>query len=328
MEIISVNGIKKTFKKYSREQGLLNAIKSLFHREYESVEAIKKVSFNVEKGEIIGYLGPNGAGKSTVIKMLTGILYPDKGFIKVLGYTPFDDREKYVQNIGVVMGQKSTLQWNLPAVDSFYLSQAIYQIPKKEFEKNLKELTEVLDVKKISKTLVRNLSLGERMKCEFINCMLHNPKIIFLDEPTIGLDIIAKENIRKFIKKINKERGTTVILTTHDIDDVEALCNKIIIIDKGIHVYEGSIETLKKKFVSYKDLILEFERKVGDIKIKNCEVIFNKGYKVKLRVDTLKSKPTNVIKKLIEKYPVIDINVDDESVESIIKKIYLSKDDK
>lgn len=328
MEIISVVGIKKSFKKYSREQGLWNAIKSLFHREYESVDAIKKVSFNVEKGEIIGYLGPNGAGKSTVIKMLTGILYPDIGTIKVLGYTPFEDREKYVNHIGVVMGQKSTLQWNLPAVDSFYLSQAIYQIPKKEFEKNLNELTEVLDVKEISKTLVRNLSLGERMKCEFINCMLHNPKIIFLDEPTIGLDIVAKEKIRNFIKKVNKERGTTVILTTHDIDDVEALCNRIIIIDKGIHVYEGSIENLKKKFVSYKDLKLEFERKVGEIKIKGCEVITHNGYKVKIRVDTTKSNPTAVIKKLIEKYPVIDINVDDESVESIIKKIYLSKNDK
>ncbi|MFA5303106.1 MAG: ATP-binding cassette domain-containing protein [Candidatus Nanoarchaeia archaeon] len=328
MEIISVVGIKKSFKKYSREQGLWNAIKSLFHREYETVDAIKKVSFSVEKGEIIGYLGPNGAGKSTVIKMLTGILYPDIGSIKVLGYIPFEDREKYVQNIGVVMGQKSTLQWNLPAVDSFYLSQAIYQIPKKDFEKNLNELTEALEVKKISKTLVRNLSLGERMKCEFINCMLHNPKIIFLDEPTIGLDIVAKEKIRNFIKKVNQERGTTVILTTHDIDDVEALCHKIIIIDKGIHVYEGSIENLKKKFVSYKDLTLEFERKIGKIKIKDCEIIFNKGYKVKIRVDTTKSNPTTVIKKLIEKYPVIDINVDDESVESIIKKIYLSKNDK
>jgi len=328
MEIISVVGIKKSFKKYSREQGLWNAIKSLFHREYETVDAIKKVSFSVEKGEIIGYLGPNGAGKSTVIKMLTGILYPDIGSIKVLGYIPFEDMEKYVQNIGVVMGQKSTLQWNLPAVDSFYLSQAIYQIPKKDFEKNLNELTEALEVKKISKTLVRNLSLGERMKCEFINCMLHNPKIIFLDEPTIGLDIVAKEKIRNFIKKVNQERGTTVILTTHDIDDVEALCHKIIIIDKGIHVYEGSIENLKKKFVSYKDLTLEFERKIGKIKIKDCEIIFNKGYKVKIRVDTTKSNPTTVIKKLIEKYPVIDINVDDESVESIIKKIYLSKNDK
>jgi ABC-2 type transport system ATP-binding protein len=325
MEIISVCGIRKSFKKYSREQGLWNAIKSLFHRKYESIDAVKNASFGVEKGEILGYLGPNGAGKSTVIKMLTGIIYPDFGTINVLGYNPFNDREKYVQHIGVVMGQKSTLNWNLPAIDSFYLSKAIYQIPKAEFEKNLDELTELLEVKEISKTLVRNLSLGERMKCEFINCMLHNPRIIFLDEPTIGLDIVAKEKIRNFIKKINKERGTTVILTTHDIDDVEELCGRIIIIDKGIHVYEGSIESLKKKFISYKDLTVEFERKVGKIKISGCEVITHKDFKVKLRVDTTKAKPTSVLKKLIEKYPIIDINVDDESVESIIKKIYMSK---
>jgi ABC-2 type transport system ATP-binding protein len=328
MDIIRVCNIKKSFKKYSREQGLWNAIKSLFYREYKTVDAIKNVSFCAKKGEILGYLGPNGAGKSTVIKMLTGIIYPDSGTIDVLGFSPFNDREKYVQNIGVVMGQKSTLNWNLPALDSFYLSQAIYQISKGEFEKNLKELMELLDVKEISKTLVRNLSLGERMKCEFINCVLHNPKIIFLDEPTIGLDIVAKEKIRNFIKKINIERGTTVILTTHDIDDVEELCHRIIIIDKGIHVYEGSIESLKKKFISYKDLTLEFERKVGRINLKDCEVIMHKDFKVKLRVDTTKAKTTTILKKLIDKYPIIDINVDDESVESIIKKIYLSKNDK
>ena len=328
MEIINAKGIKKSFRKYSREQGLWNAIKSLFHREYELVDAIKNISLCVEKGEILGYLGPNGAGKSTVIKILTGILYPDAGSIEVLGYIPFDDREKYVQNIGVVMGQKSTLSWHLPAIDSFYLTRAIYQIPKKDFEKNLDELTELLEVKAVSKTLVRNLSLGERMKCEFINCMLHNPKILFLDEPTIGLDVVAKEKIRNFIKKINKEKGTTVILTTHDIDDVEALCSRIIIIDKGIHVYEGSIESLKKKFVSYKDLTVEFEKKVGSIKIDDCEVLMHKEFKAKLRVNTLKANPTSVLKKLIDKYPVVDINVDDESVESIIKKIYLTKNDK
>ncbi|MDD4352875.1 MAG: ATP-binding cassette domain-containing protein [Candidatus Nanoarchaeia archaeon] len=328
MEIITVKKIKKSFKKYTREQGLWNAIKSLFQREYKLVEAIRNISFSVEKGEILGYLGPNGAGKSTVIKILTGILYPDSGSIEIMGYVPFDDREKYVQNIGVVMGQKSTLSWSLPAIDSFYLTQAIYQISKKDFEKNLNELTELLEVKEISKTLVRNLSLGERMKCEFINCILHNPKIIFLDEPTIGLDVVAKEKIRNFIKKINKERGTTVILTTHDIDDVEALCHRIILIDKGIHVYEGSLESLKKKFVSYKDLTVEFEKKVKEIKLDNCEVLMHKEFKAKIRVNALKVNPTNVIKKLIDKYPIVDINVDDESVESIIKKIYLSKNDK
>jgi ABC-2 type transport system ATP-binding protein len=325
MDIIFVKDVKKDFKKYSRESGLLNAVKSFFHREYEVVNAIRNASFSVKKGEILGYLGPNGAGKSTMIKLLTGILYPDSGKIEVMGFEPFKDREKYVQNIGVVFGQKSTLDWNLPAVDSFNLSRAIYQIPKKNFDKKLKELLEELDVEKISKTLVRNMSLGERMKCEFINAMLHNPKILFLDEPTIGLDIVAKEKIRSIIKKTSKEFGTTIILTTHDIDDVEALCDRIIIIDKGIHAYEGSIETLKKNFVTYKDLTVEFERKVGEIKINGCDIIEHDGFRAKLRIDTKETNPSAVIKILLEKYPLIDINIDDESVESIIKKIYLSE---
>ncbi len=325
MDIIKVENVKKDFKKYSRESGLWNALKSFFHREYEVINAIRTTSFGVEKGEILGYLGPNGAGKSTMIKLLTGILYPDTGKIEVMGFEPFKDREKYVQNIGVVFGQKSTLDWNLPAVDSFNLSRAVYQIPKKDFDKRLKELSEALDVEKVSKTLVRNMSLGERMKCEFINAMLHNPKILFLDEPTIGLDIVAKEKIRGLIKKASREYGTTIILTTHDIDDVEALCDRIIIIDKGIHAYEGSIETLKKNFVTYKDLTIEFDRKVGEIKIKGCEVIEHDGFRAKIRIDTKKTNTSFVIKKLLEKYPLIDINIDDESVESIIKKIYLSE---
>ena len=199
MSIISVKDAKKHFKKYYRESGLLNAVKSFFHRRYETINAIKNISFTVKEGEILGYLGPNGAGKSTMIKLLTGILYPDGGEIKVMGFEPFKDREKYVQHIGVVFGQKSTLDWNLPAVDSFNLSKAIYQIPDKDFEKRVKWLSKELDVEEISKTLVRSLSLGERMKCEFINAMLHSPKILFLDEPTIGLDVLPEKirNIKR-----------------------------------------------------------------------------------------------------------------------------------
>jgi len=321
--IISVEGLSKTFKKYTREEGFWNAFKSLFHREYEIVKAVDNVSFKVKKGEILGYLGPNGAGKSTVIKMITGVMHPDSGSAKCLGYTPWAQREKYVKNIGVVLGQKSVLWWDLPAVDTFELNREIYEIPKKDFKKRLDEMIELLEVKDVSKTPVRKLSFGERMRCEFISSMLHQPKIIFLDEPTVGVDVVAKEKIRQFIKKINTELGTTVILTTHDIGDIEELCDRIIIIDKGKHVYEGTVSSLKRKYVKYKEIIIDFEEEVKrKISIPNCEVVSQEGVKAVIRVDIKKTSVTTVIKNLFEKYKIRDIDVNEQSVESIIRAIY------
>ncbi|MFA5406607.1 MAG: ATP-binding cassette domain-containing protein [Candidatus Nanoarchaeia archaeon] len=321
--IISVNCLKKTFRKHEREAGVGQALKSLFKRHHVTVKAVKDVSFDVQPGDILGYLGPNGAGKSTVIKMLTGILYPTSGEIKSMDYNPWRDREEYVANIGVVFGQKSNLWFDLPAIDSFRLQKTIYEIPDKDFNKRLDEMTKLLNVKDISKTPVRNLSLGERMRCEFIACMLHDPKLLFLDEPTIGLDLVAKERIRDFIKKANKERGTTVILTTHDVGDVEELCNRIIIIDKGSHIYEGSLAELKKKYVDHKLLQVEFNKKVKSPRLKNCKLVDLPNEQTAVfKVNLSKTGMTKAVQEAFSKYDVYDIDIKEQSVESIIRQIY------
>ncbi|MDD4353045.1 MAG: ATP-binding cassette domain-containing protein [Candidatus Nanoarchaeia archaeon] len=323
--IIEVKNVSKSFKKYKRGDSFFDAFKSLFHREFERIHALKNVNFEIKKGEILGYLGPNGAGKSTMIKLMCGILEPDSGTIKALNYTPSKDREKYVKNIGAVFGQKSNLWTDLPAIDTFRLNKEIYKISEHDYKKRLDELVELLDVKEIIKSPVRNLSFGERMKCEFIASLLHNPKILFLDEPTVGVDVVAKQNIRNFIKKINKEFGVTVILTTHDIGDVESLCDRIIILDKGVHVYEGSIPLLKKNYLSYKELIVYFEKETKNIELPNCEVIESEPFKATLRVDILNTSISQAIQNLMEKYKVEDLDIKEESIESIISRIYKSE---
>lgn len=322
MNVIKAEGLNKSFQKYSREKGLWSAFKSIFKRDYRIIHAVKDVSLTVKKGEVLGYLGPNGAGKSTVIKMLTGILYPDSGKAECLGYTPWLEREKYVKNIGAVFGQKSTLWLELPPIDTFELNKTIYQVPEDDFRQRLEELTELLGVKDISSTPTRKLSFGERMRCEFINSLLHDPEIIFLDEPTVGVDVVAKERIRGFIKKLNKERGVTVVLTTHDVRDVEELCNRIIIIDKGEHIYEGSVNKLKKDYITHKELIVEFEDEPGKLSIPNCEVVSQEGVKVLLKASIRKTSVGTVVQRLMKEYKVIDIDINEESVESIIRKIY------
>ncbi|MDD5417567.1 MAG: ATP-binding cassette domain-containing protein [Candidatus Nanoarchaeia archaeon] len=326
--IIEVRGLKKTFKKYERGAGLKSALKSVFKRKYKTVEAVKDISFSVKKGEILGYLGPNGAGKSTVIKMLTGVLYPEKGEIRCLNYAPWDEREKYVKNIGVVFGQKSSLWWELPPVDTYKLYKEMYEISDYKFNKNLKYMIKLLDIKDVSKTPVLKLSLGQRMRCEFISSVLHEPKILFLDEPTIGLDIFAKEKIRQFIKKINREKGTTVILTTHDISDVEELCDRIIIIDKGEHIFEGTIQELKNKYVCEKKIYVEFDEKPGRIKLSDCRVIRYDAWSADVFVDLKKRKVKEVVSELFRKYYISDITISEESVENIIKRIYLEAEKK
>jgi len=322
--IIEVRGVSKSFKKFKRGDSLLDSLKSLFYREFETVAALKNVNFEVKKGEILGYLGPNGAGKSTMIKIMCGIIEPDSGTITALNLIPSKDREKYVKDIGAVFGQKSSLWPDLPAIDTFRLNKEIYKISDKDYKKRLDELVNLLEVKEIIKSPVRNLSFGERMKCEFIASLLHSPKILFLDEPTVGVDVVAKQNIRNFIKKINKESGVTVILTTHDVGDVESLCDRIIILDKGIHVYEGSIPLLKKKYLSYKELIVYFENETKNIKIPNCEVVESEPFKATLRVNISNTSMSQAIQNLMEKYKVEDIDIKEETIESIIGRIYKS----
>ena len=233
MSFINVKHISKTFKVAKRRSGMKATLKSFFKRNYIYVEAIKDISFQIEKGEIVGYIGPNGAGKSTTIKILSGILLPDSGEVKVDGLVPYKDREKYVSNIGVVFGQRSQLWWDIPAEDTFDLLRDIYKLDNEEYQKTKNELVKLLNIENIMQIPVRQLSLGQRMRCEIAASLIHNPSILFLDEPTIGLDAISKEVVRNFIKKINKELKTTIILTTHDMSDIEALAKRIILIGKG-----------------------------------------------------------------------------------------------
>ena len=245
MTVISVKNLIKTFKVKEKEKGFIGSIKAILKPRYKEVQAVKNISFEVEEGEVIAFIGPNGAGKSKTIKMLTGILYPDSGNIEVLGINPIKERKKLAYEIGTVFGQKEQLWMNLTVYDNLKFFGAVYDIQEKEIEKRIKELIDLFDLEKIINIPVRNLSLGQRIRCEIVASLIHRPKILFLDEPTIGLDPVVKESIRKFIKKMNKEYHTTIFLTSHDISDIEKLCKRVIIINDGKIVMDDSMSNLK-----------------------------------------------------------------------------------
>ena len=258
--LIQFENISKTFRVAKRESGLKAALKSIVKREYTYIEALKNVSFSIERGEIIGYIGPNGAGKSTTIKILSGILVPSSGSCTVLGRVPWNNRIEHVQNIGVVFGQRSQLMWDIPVMDSFELLRDIYRVAPNEYKKNLDELVEIFDLAEFINTPVRQLSLGQRMRCEIAASLLHNPQILFLDEPTIGLDAVSKVAVRNFIKRINSENDVTVVLTTHDMGDIEALTDRVMLIGKGQILYNGSFSRMKSKYSSagtYEDVTVK-----------------------------------------------------------------------
>ena len=294
MDIINVKNLSKSYKVVKRNSGFWNAIKSFFKREYKIVNAVNGVTFSIKKGEIVGYIGPNGAGKSTTIKMLSGILKPDSGSIMIDGMNPVIDRKKYVKEIGVVFGQKSQLWWDIPAIESFDLLREIYDIPSDEYNKTLDELVNLLKIEEIIKLPVRQLSLGERMKCELVASLLHNPKILFLDEPTIGLDAVSKVIVRDFIKKINMDKKVTVILTSHDMADIESLAERIIIIGNGEKLYDGDITTIKKKYSNEKVIEIYYDKLKSLPKIKNCVVVSNENGIVKVKIDSKKISVSDV----------------------------------
>ena len=248
--MIEFNDICKTYRVARRESGLGNAVKSLFKREYSTINAINHISFSIDNGEMVGYIGPNGAGKSSTIKILSGILMPDSGTCLVNGQVPWKDRKEYVRQIGVVFGQRSQLWWDIPVIDSFELLQTIYSIPAPKYRNKLDELTQLLHLEEILKTPTRQLSLGQRMRCELAASLLHEPKLLFLDEPTIGLDAVSKIAVRDFIKKLNEEHKTTVILTTHDMQDIEAITRRVILIGKGQKLLDGTLEDLRLEAAS------------------------------------------------------------------------------
>lgn len=322
MSFINVNHISKTFKVAKRQSGLKASLKSFFKRNYIYIEAVKDVSFEIEKGEIIGYIGPNGAGKSTTIKMLSGILTPDEGTISINGLSPSKDRIKYVSNIGVVFGQRSQLWWDIPALDTFDLLKDIYKLDESEFNKIKKQLIELLDLKNIVNIPVRQLSLGQRMRCEIAASLIHKPSILFLDEPTIGLDAESKIKVRNFIKKINKEMNTTIILTTHDMSDIEALAKRIILIGKGQILYDGNIKNLKEKYDNTKEIQIITKSKLNKLNKKGIIKQTKKDYGYNFILDTNLLSISNFLKYLSNLIDIKDIEIENENIDNIILKLY------
>lgn len=304
--IIEVKNIKKFYKIAKREKGILASIKHLFSKKYEIKKAVNDISFSIKKGEVVGFIGPNGAGKSTTIKMLSGILYPDEGTVTIDGYIPYKQRKQYVKNIGVVFGQKSQLNWDLPLIESFELMKYIYKIPKQTYENNMKKFTKLLDMEGFINQPVRQLSLGQRMRGDIVAALLHSPKIVFFDEPTIGLDVVAKEKIREFIKYMNKNEETTIIFTTHDMQDIEKVCDRLIIIDTGKKVYDGTISEIKDKYNN----------------MKTIEILLEDGSKEIKTFDVNKTPMNHVMENLFTQYSIKDISICEPEIDSIIRDIY------
>ena len=322
MSFITVKNLNKSFKVYKRDGGLRNALKSFIKRDFKIVEAVKDISFDIEEGEIVAYIGPNGAGKSTTIKMLCGILKADSGNISVAGLNPFVDRVKYVSNIGVVFGQKSQLWWDIPVGDSFELLKNIYKISNDDYNTRLEELSKLLNIGDLLKTPVRQLSLGQRMRCEIAASLLHNPKILFLDEPTIGLDAVSKVAVRKFIKEINIKKNVTIILTSHDMSDIEALTNRVIVIGHGRKLYDGTLAGIKKKFSNHKKLEILYQRLRHVPKLKDVSVIERKRNYILLDVDLSKRTVSSIVNDFSKVCEINDINLLGENLDDIIIKLY------
>ena len=322
--MISVKNLTKIYKVY-RKTG--NLIKDIFFRKYEDILALDKVSFEIGKNELVGFIGPNGAGKTTTLKILSGILYPTSGKVLVLGFSPFEKKEAFLKQISFVMGQRNQLIWDLPAIDTFLLNKEIYELDEEKFKKNLQKLTAIFSAEKLIQKPVKMLSLGERMKMEFIAALLHQPKIIFLDEPTIGLDIFSQEAIRNFIKNYQKEFQATIILTSHYLEDVKRLAKRLIIINKGKILYDGSLTTILQKFssVKYVSLILEKEVK-KEVLFKIGKPIAYQFPKVVFRIQ--KKDLPQVVAYINDQIPYLDLVIEDEKIEEVIKNLFENhKDD-
>ncbi len=321
MSVISVKNLSKSFKVKQKEKGFIGSVKSIIQPNYKVIKAVNDISFQVDEGEVVAFIGPNGAGKSTTIKMLTGILYPDSGHIDVLGIDPTKARKKLAYEIGTVFGQKEQLWMHLTAYDNFKFFSAIYDIPEKEAEKRIEELSKLFDLEKFINTPVRNLSLGQRVRCEFVASLIHKPKVLFLDEPTIGLDPVVKENVRKLIKKMNKEYHTTIFLTSHDISDIEKLCKRVIIINDGTIVMDDSMSNLKYHYMDKKIIEVKLKSKINFNNVKGIKVLKEKENNSRLEINTNETNLTTILK-FINPENIIDINISNIPLEEIISAIY------
>lgn len=315
--VIQVEKLSKHFTVPMKAEGFRASVKSLFKRESKTVKAVEKISFEIKEGEMVGFLGPNGAGKTTTLKMLTGILYPSAGRLSVLGFTPTERKVEFQKQISLVLGQKNQLWWDLPPTDGFFMNKEIYQVPEKEYRQTLSELVELLDISKILSTPVRKLSLGQRMKCELVASLLHKPKVLFLDEPTIGLDVGTQKKVREFLKGINVKFKTTIILTSHNMEDVEAVCERIIMINHGKKVYDGSIVKLIKTFATEKYLSVDFDNEVPRDQLEKIgRVVEYEGWKATIAVP--RRGHAQKAADLLTNYTVDNLDIQEASLEDII----------
>ena len=323
MTAIEVNQLTKTFQSKRKAAGLAASARALFQPEYNTVEAVRGISFRMEAGELLGFIGPNGAGKSTTIKMLTGILHPSSGGASVLGFTPWKEREKLAFQIGTVFGQRPQLWYHLPAIDTFLLFGKIYELDDRETQKRIDFLAEAFEIRDLLETPVRKLSLGQRMRCEVAASLLHRPKLILLDEPSIGLDVVAKQHIRDAIRRMNQEEGVGVLLTSHDAGDLEALCKRVIIVNHGQIVYEDKVSNLKRKHLTTKLVEVRYAEDVpANFRLDGVEILKVGRYGVKLRFDTDQTAVDSVLAHLSSVGELVDITISDPPLEEVIAKIY------
>ncbi len=320
--VISVSNLSKHYSVYKKEPGLIGSLKSLVNRKYETVKAVEDISFKIDEGEFVGFIGPNGAGKTTTLKCLSGLLYPTGGSVKVLDFTPFDRKTQFLKQISLVLGQKNQLWWDLPAMETFLLNKEIYEVDDKEFNETVDDLVTLLDTKELVNIPVRKLSLGQRMKMELIAALIHRPKVLFLDEPTIGLDVVMQKKIREFLKEYNSKYKSTIILTSHYMNDVEELCKRVIIINYGKLLYDGNFENLIKKHSPLKQITVVLDEEIEEEKIKE----FGNLYKYEYPEWILRVKREEVNKiaaEILGKYPVEDINIEDQEIDSVIRDLFI-----
>jgi ABC-2 type transport system ATP-binding protein len=325
--LISVRDLSKQFRSFRRREGVWGAVQNLFVRDYQTVSAVERITFEIAPGEMVGYIGPNGAGKSTTIKMLTGILVPTSGEALSNGFVPYKQRRQYVKTIGVVFGQRTQLWWDIAVIESFKLLRRIYDVSQRDFDQRMELFHHVLGIRDYLHTPVRKLSLGERMRCDLAAALLHNPPILFLDEPTIGLDVVAKDHIRQFLREINQRYQTTVLLTTHDLDDIEELCRRIMIIDHGRLLYDGPLDLLKQKLLRYK--LIKFALKDGE-QVGRLAQLERDGLQLervdeltrRIRFDRARFSTDELIRRILAAVEVRDLLIEDEDIEEIVKRIY------
>ena len=321
MSQIVVESLWKRFQVAERKPGFVGALHGVFSRSYRDINALRNVGFSVEPGELVGYIGPNGAGKSTTIKILSGILVPSSGKCEINGLTPWLNRQQHVKNIGVVFGQRTQLWWDLPVVESFELLRDIYQVPARDYKDRRDELIQTMRIEDLLDTPVRQLSLGQRMRCDLVASLLHRPSILFLDEPTIGLDAVSKLAIREFIRKLNRDHGVTVILTTHDMDEIEALCERIIVIDNGAIFNDGTLENLRSRVNPERRLKVEFSENIA-FSHDEVRIVSREGNTLHLSFNPNEMTTTGLIQLLSESYPVKDLFVENPPIEEIIAQLY------